>query len=288
MCAEHGQVRATAAVLFAVSLLNSGALWAFQCPPDETEEVLVARATQVLLVRITATELVEVTEGGERFELPRSEYRLLEALKGTASDTGYVYDMPVGYGTGFVGLLPGVFYLLVLDQENSHDGVPFVDPCALPIATANLEGTQPRAILKRIRSYLTAAPAPPASGFAEGHGTWEVVGHSCPHICAMSDEEAASWLGKEARITASQVSFASEICTSPAFSRTTRTPMEFFRYWRADPAKLGIAQDTIVDVEVLCDGEPWTAPGSAFIITGKDRLLTSWDGVLFELSRRAP
>lgn len=265
-----------------------GQLTAYSCPPDETEDVLVARATHILLVKVTRTELVEIVEEGEAVELPRSEYRLVEAVKGTASETGHVFDMPVGYGTGFVGLLPGAYYLLVLDQGHSYEGVPFVDPCVLPIATFNLEGTEPQEALRRIRKHLEAGPATSASGFAEGHGTWVVVRHYCPHICAMTDEEADAWLGREARITAAEVSFADESCASPTYSRITRRAEEFFRHWRADPTELGIARETIEDVEVQCDGEPWAAPGSVFIIKGEDSLLATWDGVLFELSRKAP
>ena len=274
-------------VALIASLLLAGELAAFQCSPEETEENLVANAKQILLVKITKVELVEVAEeGSEAVEVPRAEYQLVEALKGTANETGYVYDMPAGYGTGFVGLYPGIYYLLLLDEERFYQGTPFVDICVVPIATPNIDGTEPQATLARIRTYLAAEPETPASGFAEGHGTWVGVEHYCPNVCAMTNEEADTWLGKEARISATEVAFAGESCARASFSRTTRSVEEFYLAWRADPGALGLAGDAIAELEVLCGGEPWTAPGSVFIIEGEDRLLTTWDGVLFELARK--
>ncbi len=124
-----------------------------------------------------------------------------------------------------------------------------------------------------------------AGGFDEGHGTWVVAGHSCPHICAMSNEEAGAWIGREVRISATAVSFADSSCPNAMYVRSSRSVDEFFRDWRVLPATLGIEQDPVVEVAVRCGGEEWVAPGSLLIVKGPGELLTVWDGVFFELRR---
>ncbi len=124
--------------------------------------------------------------------------------------------------------------------------------------------------------------------FDAGYGTWAVVGHSCPHICAMSGEAADAWLGRAMTVSATGLSFGESSCTNVSFVRTASSAADFFRDWRVAPATLGVEQGEIEEVEVLCDGEEWIAPGSLLIVKDQNEMLTVWDGVFFELRRSSP
>ncbi len=71
-----------------------------------------------------------------------------------------------------------------------------------------------------------------AGGFDEGYGTWVVADHSCPHICAMSGEDADAWIGREVKISAMAVSLGDSSCPNATYVRRNRSVDQVFRDWR--------------------------------------------------------
>jgi hypothetical protein len=124
---------------------------AFSCLQDESElESLYRKADSVVYVRLLRTELAEVptddayfrngyvlrsepegvSDADVTFSHVRGEYETIETFKGPNSDTGAVVDMPLGIGTGYVGLIPGVYYVFFFfNDETFFDGTPMTNMC---------------------------------------------------------------------------------------------------------------------------------------------------------------
>lgn len=116
-------------------------------------------------------------------------------------------------------------------------------------------------------------------------GEWSTVGHSCPGICAMSNEEADSWIGLKATLTEVGVVFGDDSCRDATYESRRVSRLDFYRSSRFDLEQLGILQPDVEEVTVSCAGEGWIAPGSLFLIKDEETLITPWDGVYFELAR---
>jgi hypothetical protein len=57
----------------------------------------------------------------------------------------------------------------------------------------------------------------------------------------------------------------------------------FWNGFRVAPSDIGINSAQVTVIEISCKGN-WVVPGSTLIVKSSDRLLTSWDGVFFELT----
>jgi hypothetical protein len=65
------------------------------------------------------------------------------------------------------------------------------------------------------------------------------------------------------------------------------TPDEFETAYHVRGAALGLEGQTVTLITVTCPSA-WTNRGSVLIVKSRDALLTTWDGVFFELERRIP
>ena len=56
-------------------------------------------------------------------------------------------------------------------------------------------------------------------------------------------------------------------------------------YWLV-PIQIGLEGPSVTVVTVTCPSSAWSNRGSVLILVSPNSLLTTWDGVFFELERR--
>lgn len=130
---------------------------------------------------------------------------------------------------------------------------------------------------------------PPAAPTDPALGTWTVVGFRMPGISAMSEADAQAWKGRTVVLTAMRATSGTDSCSTPQYeTRTVPTDSLLEVDFRTTAAALGLSPGGTMDVtQVSCAGSPWAAPGSILLHSGPTRAFTTWDGVFFELERRA-
>ncbi len=116
-------------------------------------------------------------------------------------------------------------------------------------------------------------------------GTWAVAGSSCPGICAMSHEEAESWIGLTATLADSELVFGGYSCRDATYRNQQLSKRDFFRSTRFDLVELGILMEEVQKLTVACEGQEWIAPGGILYVKDRQTLIVPWDGVYFELKR---
>jgi len=121
--------------------------------------------------------------------------------------------------------------------------------------------------------------------FSEFYGNWLIVGSSCPGICAMSEEEAESWVGLTVTLKESAVVFGDYACHDAAYKSRQVSRLDFFKSSRFDLKELGILAEEVPEVQISCNGQEWTAPGGIILIKDRENLVSPWDGVYFEMKR---
>lgn len=135
----------------------------------------------------------------------------------------------------------------------------------------------------------SASQAPPAAPTNPALGTWTVVGFRMPGISAMSEADAQAWKGRTVVLTATRATSGTDSCSTPQYhTRSVPTDSLLEVDFRTTAAALGLSPGGTLDVtQVSCSGSPWAAPGSILLHSGPTRAFTTWDGVFFELERRA-
>ena len=118
-------------------------------------------------------------------------------------------------------------------------------------------------------------------------GTWRITDrHYCPHICALSNEEADAYQGRILTYSATDVSNGKHSCTSPVFTVQAWEPDEYHAYSRFDPTEIGLKNgDPVLEIDIQCTVE--IELGGHIIIKDPDTILVGLDGVYFEARRVA-
>lgn len=143
--------------------------------------------------------------------------------------------------------------------------------------------TPPRAgILLALLLASTAASAAEPAAPETVHGGYRIVAHHCPHVCALSDAEAAAWIGVAAGFSPIYAYLNEASCSAPTYQFATRDATEFSADFGFPPSALGLGPDPVTTVAVRCDGQDWRAPGGALLLAA-GRMFAYWDGVFFEL-----
>lgn len=147
-----------------VLLAWSQAAWAFQCPRDHTIETAYGNAERAFLVYVTETRLED--ELLDRFSAKHPEdkidedvkfvsagYRIIENYKGAADYQPRLVDM-LGIGTGYVGITPGVYYLVFLPPPGPDEDpqMRLINVCTLPLSHYRLNEEQFQQELQRVRN----------------------------------------------------------------------------------------------------------------------------------------
>lgn len=140
-------------VFILISLLfNVSIAWSFQCSRDQSLSSLYEDSERIFLIYITETKLEEslvkrINESlpkdnieTEDIKLLSSGYRVIENFKGDIEYIPRLIDL-LGIGTGYVGLVPGSYYLVMLPEreEDLFDGMRMVNICTVPFSHYRLE-----------------------------------------------------------------------------------------------------------------------------------------------------
>jgi len=151
--------------IFTLLLFVTSSAWSFQCPQDYSVEKAFNDAERGFLIYVTETKLEEVLlsemikkyehmdASSEDIKLVSAGYRIVEEFKGTKSYQPRLIDM-LGIGTGYVGLAPGQYYLILLPKRSTDDfkGMRRVDSCTAPLGHYRLDVQQFQDELNKIRT----------------------------------------------------------------------------------------------------------------------------------------
>ena len=124
--------------------------WAMTCAPDIGLENRFKEADSVLLIEVTSTKLKRMEYDGEEIKYSLATYQLVESFKGSTKQKGKVIEI-LGYGTGMIGLIPGIYYFVFLDNETGMFDHPPVHMCNTLGSTLNLEGSEPVQKIEQLR-----------------------------------------------------------------------------------------------------------------------------------------
>ena len=141
---------------------------------------------------------------------------------------------------------------------------------------------RPLATVAAAGVLLGTACAAKSTAPLEGH--WVIREWSCPQICAMDSAQAKEWVGKAGEYTLSRAEFAGERCEQPEYHEQRLSAADYASGFNASPQDLGITTDSVLEIDVYCDGQKWTAPGGSVAIAGTLHV-TWWDGIMFTLQR---
>ena len=137
---------------------------AFQCPQDHSLETAFHEAERAFLIYVLEARLEEELtqelleqhpedEGEEFIKLVSAGYRVVESYKGPEDYQPRLLEL-LGIGTGYVGLTPGIYYLVLLPtpEESEDPQLRRVDMCTVPISHYRLQVDELQDELDRVRS----------------------------------------------------------------------------------------------------------------------------------------
>jgi hypothetical protein len=140
---------------------------AHTCPRDLTldkqfrdaKRVFLAYVIETRLEEKLLTDMVASKEGhamkdNEDVKLVSAGYRVVENYKGDAAYTPRLMDV-LGIGTGYVGLTPGLYFLVFLGDAQPHESAEmrFVDTCSVPLRHHRFAVPQFQLQLDQIRAW---------------------------------------------------------------------------------------------------------------------------------------
>lgn len=124
---------------------------AMSCGPEETLQQRFEKADSVLAIQIVSTELKNMKFHDDEIGISIATYQLVESFKGSEEAQGKVIEL-IGYGTGMVGLIPGIYYFVILGGNNGSFDFPLVHMCNTLGSTMNIEGTESLKKLEELRA----------------------------------------------------------------------------------------------------------------------------------------
>ena len=102
--------------LFIAILFFHTGVWACSFPERSDLEIF-EDASRVFRAKIIATNLVTETIAGDKAEIIRVTYKLLESYKGKNPESDIVRELPFGPGNCMIGLMTGMEYIIFIDNE---------------------------------------------------------------------------------------------------------------------------------------------------------------------------
>lgn len=154
------------AVVFSLAVSSASA---FQCPPDWSERQAFEEAENAYLIYVSK---VEYAEDLTRAFLPYDDvekgyvkllevtFAVKEVFKGSETAVTRIFDL-AGIGTGFVGFIPGYYYIVSLKENGFGDEAPKGWPehatvanlCDIAYVGGSLSDEHFSEDLKRVRSW---------------------------------------------------------------------------------------------------------------------------------------
>lgn len=105
-------------------------------------------------------------------------------------------------------------------------------------------------------------------------------------VYALSDDEIQSYIGKNLSITEKSLSFNGENYINPTFKDSILSNEDFISQYNISLKNLGINSSSVKKVDISQKNtQQLTSFGSAVFIKDDGTLVTSWDGVFFELKK---
>lgn len=117
-------------IIFSFSIIFSLNAHSFQCARDHSDDSVFKESLAVYLVRINSVEFYKDIEGGEFAKLLLTKYEVHETLKGIPQKEGVVTDL-AGIGTGFVGFIPGAYYIIAIGEQPLGTDVNHITFCGI-------------------------------------------------------------------------------------------------------------------------------------------------------------
>lgn len=150
-------------LLTSLLLLASSICTAHTCLPGLTLDKQFNESKRVFLVYVVETRLEEEMQkkmlekergaDSESVKLVSAGYRIIEDYKGEKSYKPRLLDL-LGIGTGYVGLTPGVYYLVFLGDVQDYETPEMrsVDTCTVPLSHYRLNVPQFQQSLDEVRA----------------------------------------------------------------------------------------------------------------------------------------
>jgi hypothetical protein len=120
-------------------------------------------------------------------------------------------------------------------------------------------------------------------------GKWTVTGHRIPDAGPMGGVRAGSLPGQVIEYTPETATSGRDVCPHASYrTRTEAAGPYLATNFKVDPRKLGLQPDTRLEItEIACGGLHWGTLGGLLLISPAGRAFAPWNGVFFELQRRA-
>ena len=118
-------------------------------------------------------------------------------------------------------------------------------------------------------------------------GKWTVTSHRIPGVSAMTATQAQALHGQPIEYTPETATAGQDVCPHAGYKPRREAAGPYLAtQFRADPQKLGLQPDTMLDItDISCGGVHWATLGGTLFVSPAGRAFSPWDGVFFELQR---
>ena len=113
-------------------------------------------------------------------------------------------------------------------------------------------------------------------------GTWVVSSYRSAPISALTDEESDEWIGKKLILASERASFEGELFPKPEYMISQVSVGKLLDRWPGGAEALQLREEFVPVLQLSRD----IRPVATLLVASDDRLLTYWDGVVFELTRK--
>ncbi len=146
------------------------------------------------------------------------------------------------------------------------------------------------ACLAMVLALTGCAASGPASGLHAPEGRWQIVDHRIGPVSAMRESDAEAWHGRALEFRSGSAQLADRNCEQPLYEHRLVEPDAYlgenYRLSTADRQRLRRSDGLLQVTDVICEGRSADALGGTLLWISEDRVMTPWDGVLFELQRQ--
>lgn len=119
-------------------------------------------------------------------------------------------------------------------------------------------------------------------------GSWVVAARRCADGCPLDAPPVRDVLGRWVHFAPEDVRFDDTACGPVVYRTEARSPSDVAAEFSTTTGALGLTDAPVLDIRVLCDGEPWSRPGGRVLQQTPDRAVLPWEGIHFTLVRDDP
>lgn len=116
-------------------------------------------------------------------------------------------------------------------------------------------------------------------------GDWELTEVKFPHISAMTEEEAAAYIGRTIHYGQHSVQLINDSCSNPVYKINIIMAGDFLTSNRFHLESLEIDRPSVELLEVKCASGGY-APGLSIIKKDDNTGYISWDGAYFQITKQ--